>query len=184
MPILEVLITALLFLLLISAAIIFIAAFIFGVFLNIVPMMLGGAFYAPSAKREIEKMVLISRIKHGEKAVDLGSGDGRLVIVLARAGAEAHGYEINPILVWWSKLQIKKAGLSSKAFIHRKNFWNSNLSDFSIISVFGIKHIMERLEVKLKKELKPGSRVVSNYFVFPNWKHSKKESNAYLYEVD
>ena len=145
--------------------------------------MLRGAFFAASEKKEVGKMIFLSGVKPGDKAVDLGSGDGRLVIALAKAGAEAHGYEINPVLVWWSRREIKKAGLSDKAFIHRNNFWNMSFSKFNVVAVFGIGYMMKKLEAKLKKELKPGSRVVSNYFIFPNWQYSKKEDNIYLYEI-
>lgn len=179
----EIFVTVLLFLFLILSFIFFVAVSIFAVFLNIVPIMFRGAFFAPSERKEVERIILLSGAKSGDKAVDLGSGDGRLVIALAKAGAEAHGYEINPILVWWSRLKIKKAGLSKKAFVYQKNFWNLDLSDFNIVSVFGIKYMMARLELKLKKELKPDARVVSNYFIFPTWQYSKKESSAYLYEV-
>ena len=173
--------TTLIFLFAIASFTFIVAVSFFAIFLNVIPIMLGGAFFAPSNKKEVERMILISGVKPGDKAVDLGSGDGRLVIALAKARVQAHGYEVNPILVWWSRRKIKKAGLSSKAFIHRQNFWNSDLSGFNVVSVFGIKYMMSKLEAKLKKELKPGARVVSNYFVFPNWKHSKKEGNAYLY---
>lgn len=141
-----------------------------------------GAYFAPTLKKEIERMVSLSGVKPGDKAVDLGSGDGRLVIALAKAGAEAHGYEINPLLVLIAKINIKMAGLSGKAFSHWKNFWELDLSEFNVVTVFGITYMMKKLETKLKKELKPGSKIVSNYFIFPDWQHSKKESNAYLYE--
>jgi ribosomal protein L11 methylase PrmA len=128
-----------------------------------------GAPFLPTQKHALEKMIALAQIQHGEKLADLGSGDGRIVIAAAKAGAEAHGYEINPLLVWWSRYQIKKAGLSDRAFIHQKNFWRVDFSDYNIVMLFGITGIMKGLEKKLKTELKPGSRVISNIFVFPNW---------------
>jgi len=140
-----------------------------------------GAFFASTKQDILEDMILLSDVKPGEKAIDLGSGDGRLVIALAKRGIEAHGYEINPFLVRSSKKNIKDAGLEGKAFIHFGNFWPVNFSEFDVVTVFGISHMMKRLEAKLKKELKPGARVVSNHFVFPNWPHAKKENNVRLY---
>lgn len=155
---------------------------IFKLFQGILPVLFFGAPYVPSNQEDVKKIVLLANIKKGEKAVDLGSGDGRLVIALARAGAEAHGYEINPFLVWLARRNIRKAGLEEKAFIHWKSFWSENLNNFDIVTVYGIGNIMKRLEVKLRKELKKDSRVVSSSFIFPTWPASKKEGKFCLYE--
>ena len=61
-----------------------------------------GAIYYPSSDPQIATMLDLAQIKKGERAVDIGSGDGRIVRALARAGAHAHGYELNPFLVFWS----------------------------------------------------------------------------------
>lgn len=160
--------------------------FIFAIFLfsffNIISILLKGAFFAPTPKKSLKKIVDLTRIKSGDRAVDLGSGDGRLVIMLAKAGIQAHGYEINPPLVWIAKRNIKKAGLSGRAFSHWSNFWNLDLSGFNIVTVFGVPYMMKKLEEKLSKELHPGSKVISVRFTFPNWHYSKKDGNIYLYE--
>lgn len=153
-------------------------------FYNVLPTLFLGAFFASSKQRIVETMILLSDIKSGDKAIDLGSGDGRLVIALAKGGIEAHGYEINPFLVWLSKKNIKHAGLTDKAFIHWKNFWLVDFSEFNVVTVYGISYMMKRLEAKLKKDLKTGARVVSNYFIFPDWPYSKKENNVYLYKKE
>lgn len=145
-------------------------------------IMLRGAPYVPSQKKTVEQMVALSGVLPGERAIDLGSGDGRVVIALARAGAEAHGYEINPLLVWLGRRKIKKAGLDGKAFIHFKDFWSVDFSDFDVVTVFGISHIMRILGRKCRKELKGGARVVANSFPFPKWEHSKKDGEVYFYE--
>jgi len=141
-----------------------------------------GAPFEPTKQRKLRNMIKLAKIKKGEKAVDLGSGDGRIVIALAKAGAEAHGYEINPILVWISRYKIRKARLKGKAFIHLGNFWSVNFKQYDIVMMFQFGTIMKRLGKKLKKELKKGSRVVSYYWKFPNWKPSKKISNVWLYK--
>ncbi|MEW5805519.1 MAG: 50S ribosomal protein L11 methyltransferase [Patescibacteria group bacterium] len=139
--------------------------------------------FVPSEKDRVGTMVELARIKPGEKAVDLGSGDGRIVIALAQTGAEAHGYEINPLLVWWSRYRIKRAGLTDKAFIHQKDFWQEDLSQYQLVVIYGISFIMSRLEKKLTKELKSGARVVINDAVFPNLKYSQKQDKVYLYRI-
>jgi len=141
-----------------------------------------GIFYAPTKIETVETIINLTEIKSGLKAADLGSGDGRIVIALAQAGAEVHGYEINPFLVWLARRKIKKEKLSDKAFIHRKDFWHQDFSSFDIVVIYGIPKIMERLEEKLKREMKPNAKIISNSFVFPSWQYSQKIDGVYLYE--
>ncbi|WP_103076978.1 methyltransferase domain-containing protein [Petrotoga mexicana] len=151
-------------------------------FFWVIPFSLKGAIFDPSRKRDVEKMVNMAEIKGDEISVDLGSGDGRVVIAFAEKGAQAHGFEINPFLVLISRINIRRAGLKGKAFIHWKNFWKADLSKFDIITVFQVDFAMNELENKLKKELKPGSKVISNQWTFPNWKYSKYENGIYVYD--
>ena len=99
--------------------------------LFVFPLLRGGP-YVPSNREIVERMIGMAGVRPGEKAVDLGSGDGRVVIALARAGAEAYGFEINPFLVSWSRRNIKKAGLEGKAFIIKRSFWKENYSKYQI----------------------------------------------------
>ncbi len=161
------------------------------IFLVIVPIgfimfllmtIVKGAPFMISGKNPIRRIIKLAEIKPGQKAADLGSGDGRIVIAMARAGANAHGYEINPFLVWWSRRKIAEAGLSDKAFIHQKSFWNENFSSFDLVSIYGIGYIMKDLEEKLRRELPRGAKVAANAFEFPAWKHIKRDNGVFLYE--
>lgn len=143
-----------------------------------------GAPFQPSSDKALREIIELSEIDKSKslKVADLGSGNGKIVIEFAKHGAEAHGFEINPILAWISKLRIKSLGLQNKAFIHRKNFWKQDFSNFDIITSFQISYVMPGLEEKLKKELKSGSKVISNTWRFPNWKPKKKIGAVYMYE--
>jgi 16S rRNA A1518/A1519 N6-dimethyltransferase RsmA/KsgA/DIM1 with predicted DNA glycosylase/AP lyase activity len=140
-----------------------------------------GPVFVPANYEAVEAMIRLLDVKTGERAVDLGSGDGRIVMALARAGAEAHGYEHNIILVWWSRFKIKRAGLSGRAFIHWKNFWKADFSKFTIFTVFGIPYIMSPLQEKLSREAVSGSRAVSYTFKFPSIQATEKALGNYLY---
>ena len=142
-----------------------------------------GAIYDPSSRAEAEAMSRLAEVVRGEKAVDLGSGDGRVVIALARQGALAHGYEINPILVLVSRRNIRREGLSGRAFIHWGNFWRRRLSGYTLITVFQVGFVMGRLEAKLKRELPPGARIVSHYWRFPGLRPEQTQGNLYRYRV-
>lgn len=146
------------------------------------PVLFGGAIYLPTKKKTSQKMIELLQIKPGEKALDIGSGDGRLVIAMARSGAIAHGYEINPFLVIISRFNIYNAGLKNKAFVHWKNFWLEDFSGFDIVTLFGIDFAMPKLEEKLKKELKNDARIASFAFAFPNWQYDKKEYGIFFYK--
>jgi len=142
-----------------------------------------GAIYDPSTQAEAEMMAALADVRPGDKAADLGSGDGRVVCALARVGAEAHGYEINPILVLVSRRNIRRAGLVGQAFIHWGNFWRSDLSPYTLITTFQVGFVMGRLEAKLRRELAPGSRVVSHYWKFPGLRPEQTRANIYRYRI-
>ena len=141
-----------------------------------------GAPFEPTSKEKVKKIIELSKIKKGEKTADLGSGDGRIVIELAKKGAEAHGYEINPILVFLSRRKIKKQGLENKAFIHWKNFWKENLKKYDLITIFQFHTIMKKLGKKFKKELKPKTKIISYYWKIPGWQIIKNKGNIFLYK--
>ncbi len=144
-------------------------------------IMLFGAPYVGSKRQKLKQMIKLARIKKGDKAADLGSGDGRVVLALAKTGATAHGYEINPVLVWQARRKIAKAGVSDRATIYFKNYWLIDLSSYDLITVYGTTYIMKKLETKLQKELKPGARVISNYFKFPHWQPQQSRGEVHLY---
>ena len=152
-----------------------------GVALLLLSTVIRGAPFVPTHSDRVSTMVKLAEIRPGEQALDLGSGDGRLVMAMARAGAIAHGYEINPLLVWWSRYRIYKAGLSGRAFVHWGNFWTKNFADFDVITVFGIGRIMGELEAKLRQELAPGARVISYVFAFPTWRPVLKDGAIFVY---
>lgn len=135
----------------------------------------------PSKPEAIAAMIKLGKVGPNVKVADLGCGDGRVVIALAQTGAEAHGYEINPLLVWRAQRNIRRAGLQGKAFIHFKSYWEVDLGDYQVITLYGITYIMKGLEDKFAAELFPGTRVTSNYFEFPHWKKTKSEAGVHLY---
>jgi hypothetical protein len=145
--------------------------------------MLKGAPYAPIHKEHLPIMLKLLRVKPGEKAVDIGAGDGRIVIALAQAGADAHGFEINPLLVLWAKWNIFRSGTRGKAHVHLQNFIKADFSDFDIFTTYLTQFGMKNVEKKLTKEAKPTARIAADFFQLPTWKASKHEGTIYLYEV-
>lgn len=142
-----------------------------------------GPFFVPTRRKYVPRIIDMLGITPGEKIVDLGSGDGRLMIAIAEAGGEAHGFEHNPLLVMRSKQNFKKLGIEDKAFVYMSNFWAADISKYDAVVIYGISYIMPRLEKKLRAELRPGARVVSYSFPFPSWEPVKKDKRVYLYKL-
>jgi len=141
-----------------------------------------GAPFVVSDKKTVGKVLEFAHVKRGQKVADLGSGDGRVVIALAKKGAIVHGYEINPFLVLLSRIYIWKQGLDNNAFIHLRNFWQVDLRNFDTVVVFGISYIMLELEKKFEKELKRGAIVITHTYKLPFWKPIKSDKGVYLYK--
>jgi protein-L-isoaspartate O-methyltransferase len=136
--------------------------------------------YFQTSRYRVETMVKLAEAKQDEKAADLGSGDGRIVIAFSKAGIEMHGYEIDNELRKLSEENIRKLNLKN-AFIHNKDFWGEDLSQYDIICCYPMPTVMGRLERKLDEELRPGARVLLNYFPFKHWKEEKNKDNIFLY---
>jgi hypothetical protein len=143
-----------------------------------------GAPFINSKKKSIDAMLALADVRPGVVSIDIGSGSGPVVMAFARAGARASGCEINLLLVLWSRLRIWIAGLSGNATVRWGNLWREDLSRFEIVSVYGIPFIMTDLEKKLILELKPGAKVISNSFQFPNLPIVKQVDSVYLYVID
>lgn len=154
--------------------------FIFEVYVIIIGHLKGGPFIR-SAKKRIATMLELAAIQPGERVVDLGSGDGTLVLEAARRGAYATGVEINPFLVWYTRLRIKKAGLSGRASVIRGDLWRYPLSDTDVVLLYLLPSTMEKLKEKLARELPPHARIVSNAFILPDWTPAVEKNSVFLY---
>lgn len=141
--------------------------------------MIRGAPYASIGKKRLRTVLDLLDMKKGD-FIDIGSGDGRIVIEAAKCNIRSCGIEINPILYIMSLLKIKKWNVVNAEIIFGDCFKHS-YAKYNYISVWGTEHMMKNLEPKLLRELKPGARVVSNHFKFPNWKPKKVKDDVYLY---
>lgn len=153
-------------------------------------MMLAIIIGAPlvfTKKQTANKMVELLNIKKDEKVFDLGSGDGRLLIMVAKKGAYANGIEVNPYAVLFSLIKVFFAGQIKRVKIHWGNYWWVSLSKADAVLVYAMPGFMPKLSQKLKRELKKGTRIVSNSFQIPGLILRKQETvgkdRIYLYEI-
>jgi len=105
----------------------------------------------------------------GGRLVDIGSGDGRVVIEAARRGFQAHGVELNRVLVYYSRWAAYRGGVRGQATFAREDLWRADMSRYDNVVIFGVEQMMEQLEEKLEQEMKEGGVVVACRFKFPTW---------------
>lgn len=134
-----------------------------------------GAPFWPSGRKTIAQMLALANPKPGELLIDLGSGDGRILFAAAKLGMRAIGVEMNPFFVWWSRAR--------GAHVMRGDLWNTDVSSADIVTIYFIHAKMKQLQDKLQKEMKPGSRVISNKFTFPDWQAEAKDGKVHLYAI-
>lgn len=152
----------------------------------IIPFLFGAPFEATKNKT-MKTMIKFASIKKEDRIAELGSGNGKIIFEIIKKYPkikEIHGFEINPFLVLKTKIKIKKLPLPlrEKIFIHWKSFWKEDLSKYNKILFFQYKTIMSRLEKKVNNEVKKDSKIISNWWRFPNLKPKKQEGTVYLYE--
>ncbi|MFZ2978618.1 MAG: hypothetical protein WA057_03030, partial [Candidatus Magasanikiibacteriota bacterium] len=90
------------------------------------------------------------------------------------------GIEINPFLYWWSKIKLRKI---KNITILREDLWKTDLKQTDVIMLYFIQSKMEKLKTKIIKEMKPGARVISYGFSFPDWQPERICGNIRLYRV-
>ncbi len=142
-----------------------------------------GAPYVASEKERVAKMIELAEITPGKRVVDFGSGDGRIVIEAAKRGAIATGVEMNPLLLWWSRRKIKKAGLQDKAKIVYGDMWNFDLGRTDVLMLYLLPCKMNRLERKVRKQMRPETIIISNAFLFKDWQFSEKHGKVRVYRI-
>ncbi len=139
--------------------------------------------YVATKRHKIDTIIKFAAIKEGETIVDLGSGDGRLLIASVAKGANAIGYEINPFLIGITLVHAKIKGLADKISVYKSNLWRADLAVADIVFVYGRKKTMQKFQDFVYKNCKKGTRVVVNTNPFPAKKPLKEENGVFLYEV-
>ena len=128
--------------------------------------------YVPTSDTVVNAMLEAAHVSASDVVYDLGSGDGRIVIAAARKyGARAVGVELDADLIKTANRNAMKAGVADRVRFIQGDLFKVDLSDATVVTLFLSNSINLRLEPKLKRELKPGARVVSHRFQMPpDWK--------------
>jgi len=125
--------------------------------------------WVPTELTLVNTMLDMARVTPQDYVIDLGSGDGRIVIAAAKRGARALGIEYNPDMVELSKNYAKREGVADRVQFIRGDIFETDFSQATVITMF----LLPELNLKLRPQilnLKPGTRVVSNSFDMGDWK--------------
>jgi protein-L-isoaspartate O-methyltransferase len=136
--------------------------------------------YYPTPETIVERMLQLGGLKAGEKMFDLGSGDGRIVIMAAQKfHADALGVELVPDLCRQSLARIRKLGLEKTAHIINGDLLRQNYSSADLVTVYLLpESIDNKVQPLLDKQLRKGARVVAHDFEFKAWTPEKVENIA------
>jgi SAM-dependent methyltransferase len=124
--------------------------------------------WLPTAQALAEKILNLAQVTPQDYVIDLGSGDGRLVISAAKRGARALGIEYNPDMVALSKRNAAWEGVSERAKFIEADIFRSDFTQATVITMFLLHHLNLQLRPTIL-DLKPGTRIVSNSFDMGEW---------------
>ena len=121
--------------------------------------------FVPTPAEVVDTMLKLAGVTSKDVVYDLGCGDGMIVTAAAKDfGAHAVGIDINPVRVKEANERVAKAGVTDKVKILNEDLFTANISQASVVTLYLLQSLNEKLIPKLNKELKPGTRIVSQTF--------------------
>ena len=131
--------------------------------------------YVPTPWVVVEAMLNIARVTQGDYVVDLGCGDGRLVITAAKKyGAAGFGVDIDGKLVSEAQREARRQGVEGRAAFYERNLFITDFSKATVMTMYLTTKINLQLRPRLFEVLKPGARVVSHDFDMGNWREDER----------
>ena len=136
--------------------------------------------FVPTPQDVVEDMLRLANVKKGDVLYDLGSGDGRIPITAAKKyGIRATGIDIDPDRIKEANDNARKAGVTNLVTFRQEDLFKANFKDATVVTLYLLPALNEKLRPRLWAELKPGTRIVSHQFEMGDWKPEKKlESNG------
>jgi SAM-dependent methyltransferase len=131
--------------------------------------------YVPTTEEAVQAMLKLADVKKTDTVYDLGCGDGRIVIAAAKDfGARAVGIDIDPQRIREANENAKKAGVQNRVKFIEQDLFKADFHEATVVTLFLLPQVNLQLKPKLLKELKPGTRIVSNTFDMGDWKPEKE----------
>ncbi len=132
--------------------------------------------FVSTPQEVVERMLALAGTRTDDFVMDLGSGDGRIVIAAARQfGARGLGVDIDPKLVALSRENARRAGVEALARFEERDVLATDLSPATVVTIYLLPWLVDRLQPKLMHELNPGARIVAHAFAMKGWKPDRSE---------
>ncbi len=126
--------------------------------------------YVPTPQEVVDKMLAMARVTPNDYLIDLGSGDGRIVVTAVRKyGARGFGVDLNPQRIREAVENALQNGVSDRAAFYQRNLFETDLSSASVITMYLLPRVNMALRPRLL-DLRPGTRIVSHDFDMDDWK--------------
>ncbi len=129
------------------------------------------SLFVGSPQFTVDRMIRMAQLRDDDVVVDLGSGDGRIVLTALKANPKVRGWgvDINPELVAEATANAREQGLAERAQFFHRNVFDADIGQATVITMWLFPELMRLLRPKLLAEARPGTRLVSNGFEMPGW---------------
>lgn len=130
--------------------------------------------YVPTPQNVVERMLDVTDVQPSDYVIDLGSGDGRIVIAAAKRGASGHGIDLDPQRISEARENAASAGVTDQIMFMEQDIFETDFSEASVITMYLLPSINEKLRPDLLEKLQPGTEIVSHSFDMGNWQPDKQ----------
>ena len=131
--------------------------------------------YVPTPHDVVERMLQMAKVGPGDVLYDLGSGDGRIPIAAAKKfGIRAIGIDIDPQRIREANANAKRAGVAKLVSFSQEDLFKADFRNASVVTLYLLPELNEKLRPRLWAELKPGTRIVSHQFDMGDWQPQQK----------
>ena len=130
--------------------------------------------YVPTPQEVVDEMLNIADVGPGDYVIDLGSGDGRIVISAVKRGAWGHGVDLNPERINEARANAEEAGVSDEVVFLQENLFNTDFSKANVITMYLLNSVNRKLRPHLLEDLEPGTKIVSHSFDMGDWKPDER----------
>lgn len=125
--------------------------------------------FVVTPERDVERMMRLAEVGPGDYLIDLGSGDGRIVIAAAERGAMGHGIELDANLVREARWRASGAGVRDQVGFLQQDLFEADFSRATVVTMYLMPDVVLKLRPRLLEQLAPGTRIVSNSFHLGDW---------------
>ncbi|MGE0178763.1 MAG: cyclopropane-fatty-acyl-phospholipid synthase family protein [Sphingomonas sp.] len=126
--------------------------------------------YVPTPRAVVAAMLDLAELAPSDYLIDLGSGDGRIVVAAAQRGARALGVDIDPVRVSEGYAAAQLAGVEARTSFRRQDIFDTPIRDATVVAAYLLPAINMRLRPRLLTELRPGTRLVTHAFAMGEWR--------------